>query len=98
MERTFCEDCGRFTSFRRHFGIGTLIGCIFTFGLWILLMPFYDTECKICGLSERAVRADKMRSERAKNRSSLSTGSAQKDMDSEIDRLAAEHKRQRGTS
>jgi hypothetical protein len=44
----YCPACQRNTHFKRHFGIGTLIGVIATWGCWLLALPFYEPRCSIC--------------------------------------------------
>lgn len=49
MEISYCPSCEKETGHKRMLGWGTLLGCIFTFGLWILSIPFYPKRCIICG-------------------------------------------------
>lgn len=48
MATRYCQLCQRFVSARRKIGVGTLIACIVTFGLWILVIPLYRKRCPIC--------------------------------------------------
>jgi hypothetical protein len=45
----FCKSCGRKTWFKIHIGVGSLIACIFTLGLWALAIPMYAQRCVMCG-------------------------------------------------
>ena len=49
METLHCPVCGEITPHKRAFGIGTLIAFLCTFGLWVLIMPFYPIRCTGCG-------------------------------------------------
>ncbi len=48
MARKYCELCERNVEAKRKIGIGTLILAVITFGLWLLLIPFYGKRCPIC--------------------------------------------------
>src|ERR1041385_367394 len=48
MAIKYCQLCGRFVSARRKIGVGTLILCLLTFGLWVLVIPLYSKRCPIC--------------------------------------------------
>jgi len=50
MIMAFCPNCNMQVGFKRHFGIGTIILCIITFGWWLLALPFYPKRCIRCGL------------------------------------------------
>jgi len=45
-----CANCQKLTGHKRAFGAGTVIGFLFTFGLWIFAMPFYPIRCSVCGM------------------------------------------------
>lgn len=49
MENLYCPNCQKQTGFKRAFGIGTLLACIITGGLWIIALPFYPVRCSVCG-------------------------------------------------
>jgi hypothetical protein len=49
MIAQFCGSCGRYTGFKRRFGILTLLVIIFTYGAWLIAMLFYPKRCVICG-------------------------------------------------
>lgn len=53
----YCTLCERQVEPKRHFGIGTLIACLVTSGLWLIAMPFYRKRCPICRGSSFAVGA-----------------------------------------
>lgn len=44
-----CNNCGRRTGFKRALGFGTLFMVVITFGVWLLVIPFYPARCVICG-------------------------------------------------
>lgn len=48
----YCTLCHRPVEPRRHFGIPTLVVCLLTSGLWLLVMPFYRKRCPICRTCE----------------------------------------------
>ena len=50
-----CYNCGCRRGFKRALGLGTLVMIVLTFGLWILMIPFYPSRCIVCGGSENAV-------------------------------------------
>jgi len=50
MTFKYCTNCEKKTGHKRAFGAGTVIGFFFTFGLWLLTMPFYPIRCSICGM------------------------------------------------
>lgn len=64
MGKKICPHCGRFM--RRIYGIGTLIGCLLTAGVWILALPFYSKECSAC-IAE-ATRLENQSSETPKSK------------------------------
>lgn len=50
MDRTaYCNLCERRVPKKRKIGIGTLLLVFFTWGLWILVIPFYSKRCGVCG-------------------------------------------------
>jgi len=49
MKTQHCEICGHQTAHKRRIGVGTLLLVIFTSGLWILVIPFYQVRCVVCG-------------------------------------------------
>ena len=59
MKALYCENCQKFTGFKRNLGIGTIIMIIITAGFWILLLPFYPKRCHICGLDFDRIRKNK---------------------------------------
>ena len=40
MEMIYCPNCGKLVGFKRALGFGTLFMVLFTFGLWLLVIPF----------------------------------------------------------
>jgi len=50
-----CTNCEKKTGHKRAFGAGTVIGFLFTLGLWLLVMPFYPIRCNACGMVEQRV-------------------------------------------
>jgi len=52
MNFSFCHRCARETAHKRALGIGTLLGCLFSGGLWLLAIPFYPVRCLHCGAEE----------------------------------------------
>lgn len=48
MSTKFCSNCNQRVHPHRKIGIGTLILCLFTSGVWILIIPFYSKRCPIC--------------------------------------------------
>lgn len=51
MEMIFCPNCGRRSGFKRALGFGTVFMVVLTFGLWLLVIPFYPARCMNCGMS-----------------------------------------------
>ena len=49
MISQMCQNCGKVMPYKRHFGWGTVIGLILTWGFWIVFMPFYPKRCPVCG-------------------------------------------------
>lgn len=49
MRMGFCSNCGRTVGHRRAFGVGTVIMCLITLGMWICVLPFYPKRCVACG-------------------------------------------------
>lgn len=61
MQMAYCTNCGKKMGFKRSFGVGTVLMILLTFGLWILILPFYQPRCIGCGstfLSAAASRLD----------------------------------------
>lgn len=50
MQMIHCPNCGRLTGFKRSLGFGTFFMVLLTFGLWLLVIPFYPLRCINCGL------------------------------------------------
>lgn len=48
MTTMFCVPCNRQIDAKRVIGVGTLILAFLTYGLWLLLIPFYEKRCPIC--------------------------------------------------
>jgi hypothetical protein len=44
-----CPTCFRETTHQRAFGIGTLIACVFSLGLWVPFLVLYPLRCNVCG-------------------------------------------------
>lgn len=51
MQVQHCENCGKLIGYKRNLGFGTIIMIVITFGLWILVLPFYPVRCSACGIS-----------------------------------------------
>jgi len=51
MQMIFCPNCGNRSGFKRDLGCGTLFMVLVTFGLWLLMIPFYPVRCINCGLT-----------------------------------------------
>jgi hypothetical protein len=49
MRFVYCENCGKKTGYKRHYGWRTFFAVGLTFGLWFLVMPFYSLRCIGCG-------------------------------------------------
>ena len=64
MEMLQCSNCNKLTGFKRHLGLGTIIGILLTCGLWVLAIPFYPKRCIVCG-SEQGTRSPEERAQRA---------------------------------
>jgi hypothetical protein len=47
----FCPNCGKRSGFKRALGFGTFFMVLITFGLWLLMIPFYPVRCINCGLT-----------------------------------------------
>jgi len=45
--------------------VGTLVALLFTFGFWILTLPFYKSRCVVCGMSREENSRKQIRGERA---------------------------------
>lgn len=48
-----CPHCRQFIGFKRHIGVGTLLGTLFTLGWWLLVVLFYPLRCIRCGYNQR---------------------------------------------
>ena len=48
MARKYCNNCKTMVNTSRKVGIGTLLLVVFTAGLWLLLIPFYEQRCPKC--------------------------------------------------
>jgi len=57
MKMAYCAVCQAPRGFKRHLGVGTLLGLFFTGGLLLFLLPFYPKRCIICGTDESDSRA-----------------------------------------
>lgn len=55
MALRYCNLCQRNVETKRHFGIGTLVMCLFTLGIWLLAMPLYSKRCPVCRGSRRTM-------------------------------------------
>jgi len=51
MHVTHCYVCNRPSGFARRLGFGTFFMVLLTFGLWLLVIPFYPIRCTTCGCS-----------------------------------------------
>lgn len=51
MHVTYCYVCNRQSGFGRRLGWGTFFMVLLTFGLWLLIIPFYPIRCTTCGCS-----------------------------------------------
>jgi len=49
MHVTHCYVCNRPSGFARRLGFGTFFMVLITFGLWLLVIPFYPIRCTTCG-------------------------------------------------
>jgi hypothetical protein len=49
MDFVYCENCGKITGYKKHYGWRTFFAVGLTFGLWFLVMPFYPPRCILCG-------------------------------------------------
>ena len=45
----FCPTCRADRAFKKHVGIGTGLGALFTGGISLLGAPFYPERCVVCG-------------------------------------------------
>jgi hypothetical protein len=45
MHVTHCYVCNRPGGFARRLGFGTFFMVLITFGLWLLVIPFYPIRC-----------------------------------------------------
>ncbi|MFZ0052183.1 MAG: hypothetical protein WAK96_10435 [Desulfobaccales bacterium] len=54
MNFSHCSQCGRETAHKRALGIGTLLACLFTGGLWLPILLIYPVRCIHCGTEEGA--------------------------------------------
>lgn len=48
MTIKYCNLCERAVEAKRVIGVGTLILCVLTGGLWLFTIPFYSKRCAIC--------------------------------------------------
>jgi hypothetical protein len=53
MQVIYCPNCQKRTGFRRALGFGTFFMALITFGLWLLVIPFYPARCIVCGLQRQ---------------------------------------------
>lgn len=51
MEMIYCPNCAKLVGFKRALGFGTLFMALLTFGVWLLVIPFYPARCINCGLA-----------------------------------------------
>src|ERR1019366_842919 len=49
MHVTHCYVCNRPSGFARRLGWGTFFMVLITFGLWLVVIPFYPLRCATCG-------------------------------------------------
>ena len=56
MEMIFCPNCGKRSGFKRALGFGTFFMVLITFGLWLLMLPFYPVRCINCGLMRASAK------------------------------------------
>lgn len=61
MEMIFCPNCGKLSGFKRALGFGTLFMVVITFGLWLLIIPFYPARCINCGLTRTSAFWENLR-------------------------------------
>ncbi len=52
MNFSYCSQCGKETAHKRALGMGTLIACLFTCGLWLPALFLYPVRCIHCGREE----------------------------------------------
>lgn len=48
MTTKYCNLCERNVNAARKIGVGTLLLCLLTGGVWLLAIPFYSQRCSIC--------------------------------------------------
>ncbi len=48
MPIKYCTICKKEVEEKRHIGIGTILLCLITYGIWLLVIPFYKKKCPIC--------------------------------------------------
>jgi hypothetical protein len=63
MEMIFCPNCGKPSGFKRALGFGTLFMVVITFGLWLLVVPFYTPRCINCGLTRTSAFWENLRTD-----------------------------------
>ena len=61
MERGYCKECEKRTTYKRELGFGTLFAVAITMGLWIFVIPFYPKRCKRCGATPSLFQFNTMR-------------------------------------
>ena len=49
MRFLYCENCEKKTGYKRRYSWRTYLAVGVTFGLWLLVMPFYSLRCIDCG-------------------------------------------------
>ncbi len=49
VELIHCPACEKKRGYKRQIGVGSLIAVVFTGGLWLLVLPFYEKRCIVCG-------------------------------------------------
>ncbi len=58
-----CPNCNKLTGFKRALGFGTLFMMVLTFGLWLLVIPFYPARCITCGLTRGSAFWENLRAD-----------------------------------
>lgn len=56
--KKYCNNCEQNVAAKRKIGVGSLILCIITGGLWLLVIPFYTKRCHICGDDNFSIKVD----------------------------------------